>query len=428
MTPTNSTNPSASPAATRSPTGPSQERYDVVVIGGGQAGLATGYFLKRTGLKFLILDASARIGDVWRRRWDSLRLFTPAKLDGLAGMRFPAPRESFPTKDEMADYLEAYAARFELPVRTGTRVNRLSRSGEGYRIETDRGAIEAAQVVVAMASYQTPRVPAFARELRGDIVQLHAKDYRNPAQLRDGGVLIAGAGNSGAEIALEVARQHEVWLAGRDTGHVPFRIDGFAARWFLTRLVLRVAFHRVLTVRTPIGRKVRPKVLSQGGALIRVKPAELEAAAIHRAPRVIGVRDGLPLLDDGRSLDVANVVWCTGFAAGFDWIDLPIFKMGTLGGFPNPPAMGSGGGPASAPRVDPHAVGHGEPEHEAGVVPEAPGLYFVGLHFLYAFSSTMIHGVSRDAKRIARAVASRAAQAATAAAPRARPAAALQSS
>lgn len=397
MTTTTSTIPNTSP----NPGHPAQERYDVVVIGGGQAGLATGYFLKRSGLRFLILDASERIGDAWRRRWDSLRLFTPAKLDGLAGMRFPGPRESFPTKDEMADYLEAYAARFELPVRTGTRVNRLSRSGDGYRIETDRGAIEAAQVVVAMASYQTPRIPAFARELRGDVVQLHARDYRNPAQLRDGGVLIAGAGNSGAEIALDLARQHEVWLAGRDTGHVPFRIDGFAARWLLTRLVLRVAFHRVLTVRTPIGRKVRPKILSQGGALIRVKPAQLAAAAIHRTPRVIGARDGLPLLDDGRSLDVANVVWCTGFNAGLDWIDLPIF--------------------------DGKAIGHGEPEHEAGVVTEAPGLYFVGLHFLYAFSSTMIHGVSRDAKRIARAVASRATQAATAAAPRARPAAALQS-
>ncbi len=181
MTTTTSTVPITSPTPVRTLGGPTQERYDVVVIGGGQAGLATGYFLKRTGLRFLILDASARVGDVWRRRWDSLRLFTPAKFDGLAGMRFPAPRESFPTKDEMADYLEEYAARFELPVRTGTRVNRLSRSGDGYRIETDRGAIEAAQVVVAMASYQTPRIPAFARELRGDIVQLHAKDYRTPA-------------------------------------------------------------------------------------------------------------------------------------------------------------------------------------------------------------------------------------------------------
>jgi len=396
-TATKTTTANATPSSDSS----APERYDVVVIGGGQAGLSVGYFLKRTGLRFLIVDANARVGDVWRGRWDSLRLFTPAKFDGLAGMRFPAPANSFPTKDQMADYLEAYAAHFALPVRTRTRVNRLSRSGDGYRIETDRGAIEAAQVVVAMASYQTPRIPAFARELRGDIVQLHAKDYRNPSQLREGGALIVGAGNSGAEIALDLARGHEVWLAGRDPGHVPFRIDGFAARWLLARLVLRLAFHRILTVRTPIGRKVRPKILSQGGALIRVKPAQLEAADIHRTPRVIGVRDGLPLLDDGRALDVANVVWCTGFNAGFDWIDLPIFNA--------------------------HAVGHGEPEHEAGVVPEAPGLYFVGLHFLYAFSSTMVHGVGRDAKRIARAAAARAAQAAKAVVPRAPSAAALQS-
>ena len=401
--------PSATPSSTsvtHQTSGPGHdERYDVVVIGGGQAGLSVGYFLKRTGLRFLILDASPRVGDVWRGRWDSLRLFTPAKFNGLVGMRFPAPANSFPTKDEMADYLESYAARFALPVRTGARVNRLSRSGDDYRIETDAGAIQAGQVVVAMASYQTPRVPGFARELRGDIVQLHSKDYRNPRQLRAGGVLIVGAGNSGAEIALDLSHAHEVWLAGRGTGHVPFRIDGLAARWFLARLVLRVAFHRILTVRTPLGRKVRPTVMSKGGALIRVKPRQLEAAEIRRTPRMIGVRDGLPLLDYGRSLDVANVVWCTGFDAGFEWIDLPIF----------PPIFAA------------HASGHGEPEHEAGVVPEAPGLYFVGLHFLYAFSSTMVHGVGRDAKRIASAVAAHAARAATAATPRARAAAALQS-
>ncbi len=147
--------------------------------------------------------------------------------------------------------------------------------------------------------------------------------------------------------------------------------------------MLRVAFHRVLTVKTPIGRKVRPKILAHGGALIRVKPAQLAALGIQRAPRVAGVRDGLPLLDDGRTLDVTNVVWCTGFHPGFSWIDLPDFRF--------------------------DAGAHGEPEHQGGVVPAAPGLYFVGLHFLYAFSSTMIHGVSRDAKRIVGAVAARAA-------------------
>jgi putative flavoprotein involved in K+ transport len=360
------------------------ERFDVVVIGGGQAGLAVGYHLRRLGLRFVILEASDRVGDVWRKRWDSLRLFTPAKLDGLAGMRFPAPPNAFPTKDQMADYLEAYAARFELPVRTGTRVDRLFRRDGVYVARTAAGDIEADQVVVAMASYQKRRVPACAAELRGDIVQLHSCEYRSPAQLREGPVLVVGAGNSGAEIAIEVARGHETWMAGPRTGEIPFRITSFVARVLLARLVLRFIFHRVLTIRTPIGRRLRPKMLQKGGPLIRVKGGDLSAVGVRRVPRVVEVRDGRPVLEDGRVLDVANVIWSTGFHAGFSWIDLPIF----------PPI--------------PTAGNHGEPVHDGGVVASSPGLYFVGLHFLYAMSSTMIHGVSRDARRIVKAVAARA--------------------
>jgi putative flavoprotein involved in K+ transport len=358
-----------------------RERYDVVVIGGGQAGLSVGYYLRKRGLRFVILDASERVGDVWRQRWDSLRLFTPAKLDGLVGMRFPAPPNSFPTKDEMGDYLESYAARFELPVRTRTRVERLFRRDGAFVVQTSGGEIEAGQVVVAMASYQRHKVPDFATALRRDIVQLHSLDYRNPAQLREGGVLIVGAGNSGAEIAKELAGRHDVWMSGRGTGEVPFKIDGFAARAFLARLVLRVVFHRVLTIRTPIGRKARPKFITQGGPLIRVKTRELVAAGVKRVPRVAEVRDGLPVLADGTVLDVANIIWCTGFHPGFSWID----------------------------PVDLPVVGDdGEPIHDGGVATGAPGLYFVGLHFLYSVSSTMIHGVGRDAKRIVDAIAGRA--------------------
>lgn len=352
------------------------EHFDVIVIGGGQAGLSVGYYLRRRGLSFVILDASERIGDSWRRRWDSLRLFTPAKLDGLVGMKFPAASNSFPTKDQMADYLEAYAARFALPVRTRARVERLFQRDGVYVVKTGDRELVADQVVVAMASYQKPRVPAFARELRSDVVQLSAAEYRNPAQLRAGGVLIAGAGNSGAEIAVELARgRRQVWMSGRDTGEVPFRVDGFAGRAFLGRFVLRVIFHRVLTIKTPMGRKARPKLISQGTRLIRVKSSDLEAAGVERVPRIAGVRDGLPLTEDGRVIDAANVVWCTGFDPGFDWIELPV-----LGG-------------------------DGEPIHDGGVVLAAPGLYFVGLHFLYAMSSTMIHGVGRDAQRIVAAIA-----------------------
>src|SRR5215510_1703753 len=166
-----------------------REHYDVVVIGGGQAGLSVGYYLRKRGLRFLILDGSQRIGDTWRKRWDSLRLFTPAKFDGLVGMKFPAPPNYFPTKDEMGDYLEAYAARFQLPVRSGARVERLFQRDGRFVVQTAELEIEAAQVVVAMGNYQSHRLPAFARELRPDIVQIASSDYRGPAQARDGAVL-----------------------------------------------------------------------------------------------------------------------------------------------------------------------------------------------------------------------------------------------
>ncbi len=353
-------------------------RYDTIVIGGGQAGLSTGYYLKQQGRDFVILDGNERIGDSWRKRWDSLRLFTPARYNGLPGMPFPAPAHTFPTKDEMADYLEAYAARFELPVRTGVRVSRLSKQGGRFVVTASDQRFEAEHVVVAMGNYQRPYVPPFAQALNPGIVQLHSSEYRNASQLRDGGVLIVGAGNSGAEIALEAVRGHRTWMSGRDTGHVPFRIEGLAARLLLIRLVLRFGFHYLLTVKTPIGRKMRRKNHSHGLPLVRVKPKDIAAAGIERVARVVSVRDGLPLLEDGRVIHVANVVWCTGFHPGFSWIDLPIF-------------------------------GEEEPMHERGVVASEPGLYFVGLHFLYAASSAQIQGVGRDAAYIARHIAARSA-------------------
>jgi putative flavoprotein involved in K+ transport len=349
----------------------SPKSFHTVVIGGGQAGLSVGYYLARQGRPFVILDASQRVGDAWRQRWDSLHLFTPAVFDGLVGMRFPAPPFSFPTKDDMANYLEAYARRFQLPVRNGVRVDRLTRIGSRYLIEAGPERFEADSVVVAMSSYQVPRVPAFATDLRPDIVQMHSSEYRNLRQLKPGGVLLVGAGNSGAEIAIEVAREHPTWVSGRDTGHVPFRIDGLAARLFLMRLIFRVVFHRLLTVDTPIGRRVRQKMFTQGGPLIRVKPQHLAAAGVERVAKMRGVINGLPALEDGRTLDVANVIWCTGFGNGLSRIELPIFEA------------------------------NGEPRHQSGIAFDEPGLYFVGLHFLHSLSSTMIHGIARDAKRIA---------------------------
>ena len=354
--------------------------FNTIIIGGGQAGLATGYHLRQYEDNFVILDASERIGAAWRKRWDSLHLFTPARFSGLPGMDFPAPAHSFPTKDQMADYLESYVDRFTLPVQTGVRVNRLSREGEHFVVSAGDRHFAANNVVVAMATFQCPRVPSFAQKLDPGIVQMHSSEYRNPSQLQDGGVLIVGAGNSGAEIALEVAQSHSTWLSGRDVGHIPFRIEGVAARLFLIWLVLRFIFHRVLTVDTPIGRKARPKLLSQGGVLVRTKPEDLIAAGVERVPRTAHVQDGMPVLEDGQVLDVANVIWCTGFHPGFSWIDLPIF------------------GDTKQPN---------EPTHQRGIVADQPGLYFVGLFFLYAASSSIISGVGRDAQRIAEHIALR---------------------
>lgn len=342
------------------------ERADVIVIGGGQAGLSAGYHLKRRGLSFIILDAAERVGDAWRQRWDSLRLFTPARFDGLDGLPFPAPATYFPTKDEMADYLESYAAHFGLPVRSGVRVERLSKTGDTFVVEAGGRRYEAGDVIVAMSKYQKPFVPGFAGMLDPEIVQLHSLDYRNPGQLRDGSVLLVGAANSASEIARDLAPGRKVLLSGRHPGHVPVRIESFLARNVILPFLFRVVFHRVLTVNTPMGRKARQNLESGGAPLIRVKPKDLDAIGVERMPRVAGARDGRPLLEDGRTLDVANVVWCTGFTPGLDWIDLPIFD----------------------------AEGH--VGHYRGVT-GVPGLYVVGLGFLYAYSSMMIQGVGRDA-------------------------------
>jgi putative flavoprotein involved in K+ transport len=352
------------------------ERIETIVIGGGQAGLSVGYHLARRGLPFLILDAHERVGDAWRGRWESLRLFTPARYDGLPGRPYPARGDAFITKNQMADYLEAYAAHFQLPVRTGVRVDGLSRRGDRFLVTAGERRFEADQVIVAMATYQVPRVPAFARELDRGIVQLHSLDYRNPAQLREGGVLIVGVGNSGADIALEVARTHPTWLSGKESGHIPFRIEGFVARHLLVRMV-RFVGHRILTLSTPVGRRLRPRLLRRAAPLIRVKPQDLEAAGIVRVPRVVGVRDGRPRVADDAVLEVTNVIWCTGFDPGFSWIHLPV--------------LGDGG----------------EPLHERGIVAREPGLYFLGLRFLYALTSDTVNGVGRDAERIAKAVQTR---------------------
>ena len=300
------------------------ERYQAIVIGGGQAGLAAGYHLRRHGLGFVILDAGAHVGDAWRSRWDGLRLFTPVRYDSLPGMPFPGDPHTFPTKDQVADYLDAYAWYFDLPVRTGVRVDRVQAKagGSGFLVTAGDRVLESDQVILATGAFHHPRVPSFARDLDPAILQLHSSEYRRPSQLRDGPVLVVGAANSGAEIALDIARAggRHVWLAGRDTGHLPFDIEGRLGRW-LDPLIWFAANH-VATVRTPIGRRAGVSYLAHGHPVERARPHLLAAAGVDRVlSRVARVAGGRPVLDDGTVLDVANVVWSTGFRPDYGWIE-----------------------------------------------------------------------------------------------------------
>ena len=360
------------------------EHVETLVIGGGQAGLAVGYHLRSKKRDFLILDANERVGDSWRRRWPSLRLYSPAKLDGLPGMPFPGPRNAYPTGLEMADYLESYVTHFELPVRNSVTVDGLEKDGDGYFARAGARRVTADNVVVATGVFQheRPVVPDFAGELDHAIRQLHSADYRGPEQLRPGPVLVVGAAHSGGDIAFEVARAgHQTVLSGRDTGQIPVPLD--SRRMRVAWPVLRFLWTRVLTMSTPMGRKAKHEIRVHGGPLIRVKRADLEDAGVELTlDRTVGVEGGKPVLADGRVLDVANVVWCTGFRNDYSWIKFPL------------------------PTED-----DGFPEQQRGAVASSPGLYFVGLPFLHSFASMLILGAGCDGKRVAEHIVARAARA-----------------
>lgn len=341
---------------------------DTLVVGGGQTGLIVGHALRERGVDHTIVDANPRVGDAWRNRWDSLRLFTQAFMNGLPGMDFPGPKNEFVTKDQIADYLERYADEMNLDIRSGVRVERLTRDGETFVAETTAGEVRARSAIVAMADYQRPRVPPFASTLDPGVLQMHSSEYENPSRLQEGPVLVVGLGNSGADIALDVAEAgRETIVAGKEKGAIPFRLEGWFGRNLGTRLV-RFAMVKILNTSTPMGRRVRRN--DPHPPLVRVRPKELKRAGVRRVGRIVGTEDGLPVTDDGTVLDVANVIWCTGFRPGFDWIDLPIFDE------------------------------KGRPVHERGVVDSEPGLYFVGLFFLHAFWSETVTGVQPDVKYV----------------------------
>lgn len=334
-----------------------KEHLPVVVVGGGQAGLAAGYYLRRVGIEFVILDRHQRVGDCWRNRWSSLKLFTPARIDGLPGMRFPAPPDSHPSRDDMAAFLEAYATHFDLPVRHGCGVLCLRRDTDGFHISTTGQELTADQVIIATGANEKPKIPIWAADLDPAIKQLSAGSYRAPSDLAPGVVLVVGAGNSGSEIALEAAGAgHQVYLSGRETGEGSDRFFKTLPWWIGTHL---------LTTSTPMGRRMAARMRSGGAPRFWIGPQDFDQAGIRRVMRTAGTADGRPRLEDGRVLEVGTVIWCTGFTKDFSWIEPP---------------------------VDPSAHGRG--------VSGTPGLYFLGLFFQHSVASTLVGGAGIDARHV----------------------------
>lgn len=337
-------------------------RVEVVVIGGGQAGLAMGYHLARQGREFLILDAAPRPGDAWRTRWDSLTLFTPARYSALPGMPFPGEPESYPTKDEVADYLEVYAARLDLPVLPGHRVTSLRQTGDGFVIETGGDRYEAGQVVAATGPFQTPFVPELASGLAPEVVQLHSASYRNPAQLPPGDVLVVGCGNSGVQIAEELSGTHRVHLSvGERLPRLPERLLGRSIfGWLEAAGLLDV------TVDSRLGGR-----MSRTETLIGKSPGMLRRGqGVELVGRAVAARGDRVAMAEGRSIRVAGVVWATGFRSDYGWIRAPVLDA------------------------------RGAPVQRRGGA-QVPGLYFLGLPWMHTRGSALIGWVGRDAAYLA---------------------------
>lgn len=339
--------------------------WGTIIIGAGQAGLAAGYHLLKTGEDFVIIDSAENIGDSWRKRWDSLHLFTPSQYDGLPGYSFPASRNIMPSKDEIADYLEKYAEKFKIPVRLGEKVNHLSRTPSGFEIATVNGILKCKTVIVATGTNQFPRIPRFAENLNENIHQIHSSQYVNPDSLPSGNVLVVGAGTSGVEIAIELGKSRHTIISGHPTFHIPDPVFRYAGRlywWFACN---------ILTVRTPIGRKAKKSIIKGGGPLINVSVEDLAAAGVEQVPRVAGVEKGLPKLEDGRVIKVSSIVWATGFKPDFSWIDFKVTD-----------------------------EEYGWPLTKRGVATDFKGIYFIGMLFQYGLTSGLVGGVGRDAAYI----------------------------
>ena len=334
----------------------------MVVIGGGQAGLALGHFLARQGRRFVIVEAGDSVGSAWRARWDSLTLFTPRRYDGLPGLAFPGDPDGYPTRDEVVAYLERYAETFALPIELGSAVRSLTRTDGVFIVEVDGRRLEASQVVVATGPFQTPSIPALAAGLAPEVFQIHSTAYRTPTDLPpEGRVLVVGGGNSGFQLAEELSATHRVDLAvGSRQTPLPQRLLGRDLFWWLTKLGVLTK-----TVDSRIGRRARDR-----DTLIGSSPRGLRRRGVRLRPRVVGAAGRTIGFADGSELDADAVIWATGYRLDHSWIELPVLDR------------------------------EGRVQHRRGVT-DVPGLYFLGLSWQHTRGSALLGWVGDDAEFIA---------------------------
>jgi putative flavoprotein involved in K+ transport len=339
--------------------------YDVAVIGAGQAGLTMGYELTQQGGRFVILEAADSVGAAWRARWDSLTLFTPRRHDSLHGLEFPGDPDGYPGRDEMISYLESYADAHDFPVQLGSEVRAVRSENGVFRLELDNEVSEADQVVLATGPFQVPRIPALAADLDPAVFQTHSVGYRNPGELPDGPVLVVGGGNTGFQIAQELAADRETHLSvGARQMPLPQRIGGRDLFWWLGKLGILDK-----NVETRLGRR-----LSTRETLIGSSPRTAKRAGVVMHRRAVGASGRTVVFEDGSTLDVAAAIWATGYRFDHSWIDLPI------------------------------ADDDGTLVHRRGVT-DVPGLYFLGLPWQYTRGSALVGWVKDDARFIAERIA-----------------------
>jgi putative flavoprotein involved in K+ transport len=340
------------------------DRREVIVVGGGQAGLALGYFLRQQERDFTILEAGDEPAAAWRERWDSLKLFTPARYSALPGLPFRGDPDRYPTRDEVATYLADYARQVQLPVQLREHVHSLRRADRGYVLETDGRTYKAEQVVVATGPFQVPWVPAIADQLDPSVIQLHSSEYRSPSDIPDAPVLVVGGGNSGFQIAEELASSHEVHLAiGSRQTPLPQRLLGRDLFWYLERTGL---------IRKSLDSRIGQR-LSGRDTLIGSTRRGIERRGAEVHPRAVAAEGSTVTFGDGTKLDARSVIWATGFRSDYAWVDVPIFDE------------------------------RGTPVQRRGVT-ESPGLYFLGLTWQYTRGSALLGWVKDDAEYLAQRI------------------------